>query len=69
MKLHPLVIFIHVALSVAIMFYINRFLEQKIRPRASLLRLFGYITSAFAIIFAYTFSLVWIIAHLFPIAK
>ncbi len=69
MKFRSVVILLLIVLSVVIIFYINRFLEKKIKPRSSFGRFFTYIISAFAIIFLYTFSLVWIIAHLFPVTK
>ncbi|HLY68535.1 MAG TPA: hypothetical protein VKR53_02330 [Puia sp.] len=50
-------------------FYTNKFLQKMIQPRRSAGRLFSYIFAAFAIVFAYTFLLVWIVAHLFPVGK
>lgn len=50
-------------------FYTNQFLQKIIQPRKSMSRLFLYITLAFAIVFAFTFILVWIVRYLFPVGK
>lgn len=46
------------------LFFINKFLQKKILPRQSLLRLFTYMLLAFFVVFIYSFCIVWIISHL-----
>jgi len=69
MNLRPLLIFCLLVLSLLPVYHFNRILQKKIRPRQSLIRLLGYVVAAFGFVFAYTFVLVWVISHLFPVAK
>lgn len=51
------------------LFFINRFLQKKILPRQSLLRLFAYMLLAFFLVFIYSFCIVWIISHLIGLSS
>jgi hypothetical protein len=69
MKIHSLVILFIVFLFLVGAFYGNRLLQKMIQPRKSFGRLGIYFISAFALIFAFVFLLVWIVGHLFPPGK
>jgi len=68
MKFRSLVIWVILILSLVPIYFIHRMLQRKIRPKKSLLRLFIYLMTAFGLIFFYTFFLVWLVTHLFPIS-
>jgi hypothetical protein len=65
-KLKSLAILAIIILSLIPVYLLNRFMQKMIRPRASLGRLFLYLLSGFAMVFAYTFLIVFIIKKLFP---
>jgi hypothetical protein len=67
MKIRALVIILILLLSLALAYYINRYLQQLIRPGQSFARLMVYLLSGFAFVFAYTFLVIWIISILFPL--
>ena len=66
MKLKALVIVLIIIVSLFPVYLLNKFLQKLIRPRESLSRLFLYIFSGFALVFLYTFLIVFIIKKLFP---
>jgi hypothetical protein len=67
MKIRSLIIFVIILFSLLLAFYINKFLQRKIKLRLSFLRLMIYLLSAFGLVFIYAFLLVWTVAHLFPL--
>jgi hypothetical protein len=67
MKLRSVTILVIILASLAGAFYINLLLKRLVNPRKSLARLFLYIITGFALVFGYTFLVVWLIAHIFPI--
>jgi hypothetical protein len=69
MKLRSFIILIVLVLSMILIFYANKLLQRRIQPRRTFLRFLIYIISAFAVIFIYTFFVVWIIAYLFPLSN
>gem|GEM_PF-1409653 len=69
MKYQRLLIVLVVLISLVPAYYVNQKLLQLIQPRRSILQLFLYIITCFALVFAYTFLLVIIIAKLFPHTK
>ncbi|HEX4375436.1 MAG TPA: hypothetical protein VHZ50_19175 [Puia sp.] len=69
MKFHSLIILTIIAISLFGAFYINRFLQKIIQPRKSFGQFIIYLISAFVIVFAYTFLLVWVVVHLFPVTN
>ncbi len=64
MKPGSFLIWIAFLLLLLPLFFINKFLQKKILPRQSLLRLFVYMLIAFCLVFIYSFCIVWIISHL-----
>jgi len=68
MRYRSLVILFILLISLAPAFYINRVLQKKINPRRSFGRLLTYILSALFFVFLYTFLMVALILHLFPVA-
>ncbi|HLX91162.1 MAG TPA: hypothetical protein VKR32_05735 [Puia sp.] len=67
MKLRSITILLIILASLGGAFYINMLLKRVLNPRKSLSRLFLYIVSAFALVFGYTFLVVWVIARIFPL--
>jgi hypothetical protein len=67
MKLRSLAIFLIILFSLMPAFYMIKFLQRKLQPRESFLRLMFYLLSSFALVFVYAFLLVWAVAHLFPL--
>jgi hypothetical protein len=68
MKWKALVIILIIIVSLFPVYLFNKFLQKKIRPRESFGRLFLYLLSGFALVFVYTFLVVFIIKKLFPAA-
>jgi ATP/ADP translocase len=66
MKLKALAILFIILASLIPVYVFNKYLQQKIRPRASMGRLFLYMLSGFLLVFAYTFLVVFMIKKLFP---
>ncbi|HEX5651967.1 MAG TPA: hypothetical protein VFX58_02770 [Chitinophagaceae bacterium] len=66
MQARSLIILFVILVSLIPVYMINRSLQQIIRPRDSLSRLFLYLFSGFALVFIYTFLLVFLIKKLFP---
>jgi hypothetical protein len=67
MRYRSLVILFILLISLAPAFYVNRVLQKKINPRRSLGRLLAYMLSALFFVFIYTFLMVMLILHLFPV--
>jgi hypothetical protein len=65
-KLKAFIILIVVLVSLIPVYLVNKWLQQKIRPKQSFSRLLLYILSGFALVFIYTFLVVFIIKKLFP---
>jgi len=68
MKFRSLIILFILLFSLALAFYINIILQKNIRPRQSMGRLVAYILSALCFVFIYTFFMVMLILHLFPVS-
>jgi RsiW-degrading membrane proteinase PrsW (M82 family) len=66
MKLKALVILFIIIISMIPVYLFNKYLQKKIRPRESFVRLFGYLLLGFALVFIYTFLVVLIIKEIFP---
>jgi hypothetical protein len=66
MKLKALAILFIILASLIPVYFLNKNLQKIIRPRESLGRLFFYLLLGFAIVFVYTFLVVFIIKKLFP---
>ncbi len=64
---HKLSEFILILILLIPAFYINRVLQKALKPRQSFLRLMTYLLSALGLVFIYTYLLVWLVAHLFPL--
>jgi len=69
MKLQRLLILVIILLSLLPAFYVNQWLQKLIQPRRSFGQLLLYILACFALVFVYTFLLVWIITQVFPQTK
>jgi hypothetical protein len=61
-----ILVWLVILISLAPVFYINRIIQKKIEPRKSGKRLLIYMLVTFALVFAYTFLIVWAISHLIP---
>lgn len=68
MNWKALLIMLIIIVSLFPVYMLNKFLQQKTRPRESLGQLFLYLLSGFALVFIYTFLLVFVIKKLFPSA-
>jgi len=68
MKSRSLIILFILLFSLTPAFFINKFLQKKIKPRQSFGRLLTYILSALCFVFIYTFFMVMLILHLFPVS-
>jgi len=66
LNLKAFVILIIIIVSLFPVYMFNKFMQKKIRPRESMSRLFLYLLSGFALVFIYTFLLVFVIKKLFP---
>jgi hypothetical protein len=66
MQARSLIILFVIVVSLIPVYMINRSLQKMIRPRDSLLRLFLYLFAGLALVFIYTFLLVFFIKKLFP---
>jgi hypothetical protein len=66
MQARSLIILFVIVVSLIPVYMINKSLQQIIRPRDSLSRLFLYLFSGLALVFIYTFLLVFLIKKLFP---
>jgi len=63
-----LILFLLIALSLPA-FYINRWIQLVIMPRRSFKRFLTYMMVCMALVFAYSFLVVWLIRHLFPLSN
>jgi len=66
MNWQRLLIILIILLSLLPVAYLNQQLQKLIQPRRSFLQLILYFLAGFAIVFIYTFLLVWIITKVFP---
>ena len=64
-----LVIIVLLIISMVILYFFNKWLQQLIQPRKSFVRLITYILVAFALVFAFTFLFILFISNLFPLSK
>lgn len=69
MRWQRLLILLIILASIIPAFYVNQWLQQWIQPRRSFGQLLLYILAGFALVFVYTFLLVWIITQVFPQTK
>jgi hypothetical protein len=67
MKLKTLAILFMILASLIPIYYINQLLQRIIQPRKSFLGLMLYMLTGLALVFVYTFLLVFIIEKLFPV--
>ena len=68
MKLKAIAILLIIIASLFPVYLANKYLQKVIAPRRSMLRLFLYLLTGFALIFGYTFLVVLIIKKIFPSA-
>ena len=66
MKLRSLLILLIIALALLPAYYLNRWLQQVIRPRDSAGRFFLFIFATFVLIIVYSVLVVGIVVRLFP---
>ncbi len=66
-KLRSVIILIIIVISLIPVYLLNKYLQKTIRPKASLGRLFLYILSGFALVFVYTFLVVFLVKKLFRV--
>jgi len=64
-KLKAIAILLIILVSLIPVYWLNKKLQSTIRPKESLARLFLYILSGFALVFIYTFLVVFIVKKLF----
>jgi len=69
MRLQRLLILLIILASLIPAFYVNHWLQKLIQPRRSFGQLLLYMLACLALVFLYTFLLVWIIGQVFPLAK
>ncbi len=65
-KVKTAAILLIIVISLIPVYLLNKRFQQTIRPKESLARLFFYILSGFALVFGYTFLVVFILKKLFP---
>jgi hypothetical protein len=65
MKTHSLLILLVFALALVPFYYLNRWLQQVIRPRDAASRFFLFIIANFVLIIVYTVLLVGLIVRMF----
>ncbi|HYC41177.1 MAG TPA: hypothetical protein VEB63_11900 [Chitinophagaceae bacterium] len=68
MRLEALAILVIIVVSLVPVYLLNRLLQARLRPRESLARLLLYIGCGFALVFIYTFLVVFVVRKLFPAA-
>jgi hypothetical protein len=68
MKWKALVILLIILASLIPLYSINKYLQNFLRPRESLARLFSYLLSGMLLVFLYTLLLVFLIKWMFPSA-
>jgi hypothetical protein len=66
MKWKALLILLIILVSLIPAYLFNKYLQKLIKPRESGLRFLFYMLSAFALVFIYTFLVVFAIKRLFP---
>ena len=64
-----LLVLLLILISLIPVYYINVWLQRLVRPRKSFAQLLLYILTCFALVFVYTFLLVFLILRLFPATK
>lgn len=69
MRLQKLLILGIIIASLIPVYYVNRLLQNWVRPRGSFIRLMLYMLLGFGLIFLYTFTIATLIFNLFPPAK
>ena len=67
MNLKKIAVLLIIILSLLPAYYINQQLLKFMEPRKAPLRFLAYMLSMFALIFGYTFLLVWLIGQIFPV--
>jgi hypothetical protein len=69
LRLQKLLVILLIAASLLPAYYLNKKLQQWLMPRKSFGRFLLFMLAAFALVFLYTFVIVWCITKLFPVAK
>ncbi|HET6995897.1 MAG TPA: hypothetical protein VFI06_12985 [Chitinophagaceae bacterium] len=64
-KFKSIVVLIIILVSIIPIYWLNVYLQRKIKPRQSFGRLFSYLLLSLLLIFAYTFLIVTVIGKLF----
>ncbi|TMI73248.1 MAG: hypothetical protein E6H09_07550 [Bacteroidetes bacterium] len=64
-KLKSIVVIVIILVSLIPLYWINAYLQKKMKPRQSFGRLFSFLLLALFLMFAYTFLIVTIIRKLF----
>jgi hypothetical protein len=64
-KLKAIAILLIILVSLIPVYWLSKKLQSTLRPKESLTRLFLYILSGFALVFIYTFLVVFIVKKLF----
>ncbi len=66
MKLKALAILAIIIFSLIPLYLLYKYLQKKTRPKESMSRLLLYLFAGFALVFIYTFLIVFIIKKIFP---
>jgi len=66
MKLKAIAIFIIIICSLFPVYFFYKYFQKAIRPKESMGRLFLFLFAGFALIFVYTFIIVFAIKKIFP---
>jgi hypothetical protein len=64
-KLKSIIVIVIILVSLIPLYWVNAYLQRKMKPRQSFGRLFSYLLLALLLIFAYTLLIVTIIRKLF----
>ncbi|HVS96915.1 MAG TPA: hypothetical protein VHE54_10525 [Puia sp.] len=67
MKARSLLILLLLIVSLAPMYYLNRWLQRVVRPRENAGRFFLFLLANFALIIFYTVLLVGLVVRIFPV--
>lgn len=68
MKTRSLLILLLLLVSLIPLYFLQKLLQHSLQPRRSLGRLMLYLLTMLALVFGYTFLLVWLAGKLFPLA-
>lgn len=69
MHVKKVLIILFLFASLALLYFGDRWLKRVVQPKLSFLRFLLYMAACLALVFAYTFFVVFVISKLFPLPK